>query len=304
MDAALSLYEKSQQDKGSRPESMRHWRAALLQFFRGRLDRQLASLTPANCAAMYEHLRTQPSPRTGKPLAVDSHRGYLSIAKAFLGFCVEMGYLRANPLAAVKGVGRRRKGKTQLRIDEARTLYSVALDRAAQNDEGAAAVLVGLLMGFRPGEIVSRTVRDLDDGGTLLWVDDQDAIGFEKKTESSRRAVRVPEPLQPILRGLARDKVGAALLWSLDGGAPHGACWVNRMVARLCAFAGVPRVCAHSLRGLQATTALHAGATPDLVAAVLGHESSAMTLKHYAAKGSKQASEQVARVIMLRGDPR
>jgi integrase len=294
---AAELYAQNQRDKGSRPESVRHWQVALARFFEGALEQPLASLTPARCGALYERLRTQPSARTGQPLSVDSHRGYLSIAKGFLGFCVGAGYLRTNPLAATQGVGRRRKGKRQLRIDEARALYRVALAQAGQGDEGAAAVAVGLLMGLRPGETCSRTARDLDDGGRILWVDDTEA--FQKKTESSRRAVRVPEPLRPILRALARGRVGGALLWARPDGTAHGPAWVNRQVARLCAKAGVPRVCAHSLRGLQATTALHAGATPELVASVLGHRSPEVTLRHYAARGSERASEQLARVQVL-----
>ena len=294
---AAERYTQHQREKGSRPESVRHWQVALARFFAGELEQLLSSLTPARCGALYEALRTRLSARTGRPLSVDSHRGYLGIAKGFLRFCVDAGYLRTNPLAATAGVGRRRKGKRQLRIDEARALYRVALAQAAQGDDGAAAVGVGLLMGLRPGETCSRTARDLDDGGRILWVDDTE--GFQKKTESSRRAVRVPEPLQPILRRLARGKDPAALLWVRPDGTAHGPAWVNRQVARLCAQAEVPRVCAHSLRGLQATTALHAGATPELVASVLGHRSPEVTLRHYAARGSQRASEQLARVLVL-----
>ncbi|MFO0577773.1 MAG: tyrosine-type recombinase/integrase [Polyangia bacterium] len=295
---AIARYEQHQRDKGSRTGSLRHWRLALSRFFAPYLDKTLATLTPVRCAECYAQLRSEPSERTGEPLSVDTHRGFLDKSKGFLNFCVESGWLSTNPLADVKGLGRRRKGKAQLRIDEARKLYQVALERAQSGDDGAAAVLVGLLMGFRPGEAASRTARDLDDGGRILWVDDTDT--FDKKTESSRRAVQVPEPLQPILRALARDKVGAALLWSLPDGRAHGSTWVNRQAERLCALAGVPRVCAHSFRGLHATTALHAGATPELVATALGHESAAMTLRHYAAPGSKQASDQIARVRVLR----
>lgn len=45
---------------------------------------------------------------------------------------------------------------------------------------------------------------------------------------------------------------------------------------------GVPQVCPHSLRGLNATLALEAGATSHHVAAALGHASFATTARHYA----------------------
>lgn len=45
-----------------------------------------------------------------------------------------------------------------------------------------------LTMGLRASEIVSRRVRDLDDGGRMLWVEDT-------KTVAGNRTVAVPEEL-------------------------------------------------------------------------------------------------------------
>ncbi|MFO0579635.1 MAG: tyrosine-type recombinase/integrase [Polyangia bacterium] len=294
-DAVEHFLSRSRQD-GARPETLRSEDKGLRMFFAGHFDAPLARVNSTVGASLYERLRTEPR-RTGRPLSADSHQTYLKMARRFLSHCVEQSWLRSNPLAEVKPIGRRRKGKAQLRIDEARALYTTCLLQAQRGDSGAAAALVGLLMALRPGEIDSRTARDLDDGGAILWVDDTDA--FQRKTEGSRRAVRVPQVLRPILCGLARDKVGTALLWSTDDGRRHHRSWVNNSVRRLCRLAGVPIVCAHSLRGLQATTALHAGATPELVASVLGHASVKMTLEHYAAKGSKQASDAAARLLLL-----
>lgn len=49
----------------------------------------------------------------------------------------------------------------------------------------------------------------------------------------------------------------------------------------ICTKAAVPRVCAHSLRGLHATLATEAGATPQLVANALGHTSPQVAQRHY-----------------------
>jgi integrase len=299
---AADAYLARLRDAGAKERTLSARDRDLRQFFAGAVDAALSELTPARCAALYEELRARPRVKTGRAASVDTHQTYLKTSRRFLEFCVEEKWLKANPLAAVKAVGRKRKGKAQLRIDEARAFYATCLDRAQQGDAGTAAALVGLLMAFRPGEIDSRTVRDLDDGGAILWVDD--TADFNKKTDSSRRPVQVPNVLRPILRELARGKVGAALLWPAQHGGRHHHTWVNRQVERLCKLAGVPRVCAHSLRGLQATTALQAGATPELVASVLGHESPEMTLKHYAARGSAQAGDQVARVHLFEPQPR
>ena len=51
----------------------------------------------------------------------DSHRTMLAAAKTFFRWCVmEKKWLARNPLDVVKGIGKVRHGKEQLRIDEAR----------------------------------------------------------------------------------------------------------------------------------------------------------------------------------------
>ena len=55
-----------------------------------------------------------------------------------------------------------------------------------------------MLMGLRAGEIVSRTVRDVDNGGRILWVDNTDE-GFSPKTKASRRPVPMWTQVQPYL---------------------------------------------------------------------------------------------------------
>lgn len=87
-------------------------------------------------------------------------------------------------------MGKRRHGKAQLSIDEARRW---ALEFADQGEAGAVAAMMALVMGMRPSEIVSRVVRDLDYDGRLLWIP-------ETKTEAGRRTLPVPEFLGPYLR--------------------------------------------------------------------------------------------------------
>jgi site-specific recombinase XerC len=53
-------------------------------------------------------------------VSVDYHRNMLSEDRTFLKWCVKKGLLVENPLDGVEGVDRRRHGKEQLRIDEAR----------------------------------------------------------------------------------------------------------------------------------------------------------------------------------------
>jgi len=56
------------------------------------------------------------------------------------------------------------------------------------------------------------------------------------------------------------------------------------------------------MRGLHATLAIQAGASPDLVARSLGHESASMTLSAYAAPGSAAQAQQNT-VLAALNDP-
>ncbi len=226
-----------------------------------------------------------PSERTGKPLSAHSHRNMLAEAKTFLGWCLDQRFIGQNPLAAVKGVGKRRHGKPQLRIDEARKLRALCHELAAAGEDGPVAVLMGLLMGMRAGEIVSRTARDLDDGGRILWIPDS-------KTEAGKRTVEVPDELQPYLLARCEGKPHSALIFPAKRRGKHWRDWVAEETRRLCKLADIPVVCAHSLRGFVATVAIQAGGAPHLVAAALGHVSPTTTLQSYALPGSAQHAQQ------------
>jgi integrase len=179
-------------------------------------------------------------------------------------------WARANALAEVKGVGKRRRGKPQLTVDEARRWLAVGMEMAAKED-GVVAALMALLMGMRASEIADRIVRNLDDDGRLLWITDA-------KTQAGIRRLQVPLQLQPLLKRVAANKQPGDRLF----GPKASRYTVLRYVHRICKTAGVPIVPPHGLRGTHASLAMTAGATGDLVAAALGHESFTTTARHYA----------------------
>ena len=190
--AAIDRYRQHLIDKGNKPASYENTPLRLRRFFGPVLGSPLTSLTERRCQALYDELREQKSQRTARPLAVDTHRAYLADGRSFGAWAVKTKLLRANPLASIEGIGRRSHGKPQLRHDEARRLCDLCFELAPE-DDGALSVLVAVLMGLRAGEIVSRTVRDLDKHGALLWVDAAD--GWTPKTAASHRPVEVPAQL-------------------------------------------------------------------------------------------------------------
>jgi integrase len=230
----------------------------------------LEDLQPRGCEQLYRAMV--------KTCAVDTHRNALALARGFGAWCVKQGWIAANPLADITGVGERNRGKKQLRIDEARKLVDLCLRKANEGDESAVGVLTAFLLGLRASEVTDRVVRDLDDNGRLLWIE----FG---KTRRSRRTLEVPALLRPYLLALAKGRAPDAQLISRTvsrrSGKKRDRYWLGHHVARLCAEAEVPVVCTQSLRGLHASVATDAGATSHVVASALGHSSPAVTHAHY-----------------------
>ena len=226
-------------------------------------------LTQRRCADLYAALM--------KGVAVDTHRNALSAAKLFGAWCVDKGWVATNPVAGVKPIGERNRGKKQLRIDEARKLVDLCIVKANAGDDAAVGVLTALLLGMRASEITDRVVRDLDDDGRLLWIE-------HGKTKRSRRTLEVPALLRPYLLAMAKGRAPDEQLFGrrvTKRGNKRGRFWLIHWLHEYCDEANVPRVCTHSLRGLHATLATDAGATSHIVAGALGHSSPAVTHAHY-----------------------
>jgi integrase len=269
---ALDKYEIHLRRKGNKPRSIATTMARIASYFPDRATAPLRSLSPADCKLRYTALQERS--------AVDTHRNTLAEVKTFLGWCVREGYLARHPAIGLEGEGKRRRGKPQLRVDEARRWQACALELATGGTAGAVAAMMSLLMAMRAEEIVSRTARDLDDDSRLLWIPDS-------KTEAGRRTLEVPAVLQPLLRRLAADKAPGARIFG-----HHWRDWPREWVQKICDLAGVPRVCAHSMRGLHATLAEEAGVTAHVVAASLGHESSSTTHAHYTSPSAVSRAQQ------------
>ena len=163
-----------------------------------------------------------------------------------------------------------------------RTLRARCPSRARRElqrgDHAAVGVLLMLHLGLRQGEVSARIVRDVDGEGRILHI----PFG---KTDSSRRRLKVPDWLRPMLRELILDRAPTDQLFASRQGLLGRTYW-GRKVREYCKQAGVPEVCPHSLRGLHATLAIEEGATSEAVARALGHTSFAMTAKHYASADS------------------
>ena len=287
---ALEEYLRTQLEHTIVPETADTIRRMLRRFLP--LDKPITVITPERAQRMYLDETKRPK-ANGEPLANDSHHLLLRRIKHFYKWAVSCHYVERNPFAEVRPIGRPHRGKPQLRIDEARKLVLAAVEKAKTLDVGSTAALMQIFLGLRPTESVIRVVRDLDDGGGILWV----PFG---KTSNAKRRLKVPEPLRGILLQHAQGKPVDAPLLGPSGEPMHTRHALRHRLIRLCQETGVPVVCPHSLRGLNATLALEAGATSQQVAAALGHASFITTARHYV-DASSVANLSLRRVADLLG---
>lgn len=205
----------------------------------------------------------------------------------FLGWALKQRILRRSP-ELPEVTGRRRKGKDQLRIDEAKRVVVLVL---AKGHPLAIAVVTMLLTGIRPGEGMALRVRDLDDEGTVLWVAAEDG-----RTDAAKRMVEVAPALRSMLTALADRRAGEEFLFrfkSKKGSTTNvlksRTDALHRRLRKLGKEAGVPPVVPHSLRGLHSTIATDRGSTGRAVADALGHTSfERITKPHYLAPGTAE----------------
>ena len=267
--AAVSEYVASLERRGNKASSIKTAKYrldAILDF-----SKPLIDVTPRRAQDYYDEL-------VDEGVAVDTQQGCLIAAKAFGRFCQEKGWLKVNPFATVEPVGKKSRGKDQLRIDEARTFRSFC--RAQWEDHGdrsAIAALLPLVLSLRAGEVAQLVARDVDDRGRILMIGEQ-----ESKTEAGRRIARVPPWLTPYLVALAAAPATAGgHLFAKESGDPADRHWVSWHAKRLLKAAKVRAVTTHGLRGTFATLADIEGTPRRQIADAMGHTSTTMTEAHY-----------------------
>jgi integrase len=226
--------------------------------------------------------------------SVDSRRNILNQAKTFARRVKENGWTDSVLLADVKGEGKRHCGKQKLTLDESRKFLTACLELAESTNPKKRSAGVGsamaLFFGMRASEITNLQVKDLDAGGTIIRI-------THAKSQAGVRSLQVPEWFRPHLARLAEGKQSTELLVGRDR------TWLHRHVRAICRQAGVTEAPPHGLRGTHADLALSAAATPLSVSKALGHESLAVTYRHYADEGITQRREHEKAIAFLAPTP-
>jgi integrase len=270
-----------------------NFQSHITKLFRGEEDRAVTAVTPALARDWYERLTRRTNRRLvrdagGWPLlgadgrqlyeeqalSPTTHHKALARGRAVFQWAVERGWIRTNPFATVRPVGRARRGKLQHHRDEARRFFDACLALALAGDQPATVLATQLLLGCRPAEITDRRVRDLDNGGRTLVID-------YGKTDAAARRLALPPVIQPVLLALAGDRPAEDYLFNRC----RGDGTLIKAIERVCRDAGLPRIVPYALRGTHASLAVEEGATSAIVARALGHTSAVMTETHYIRPG-------------------
>lgn len=246
-----------------------------LRLFFPDLDMLVGRVTVEKGKRWYDAFRARKR-RDKQPISVSYHRAALINARSLLTFCVEQRWIPSNPLAAVKGLGKRNKGKHKPTGNELRTWFVFVWARVERGDKAAIAVTLQLALALRSSDLTRRLVRDIDLDGTQLNVDDG-------KTEESNEPRLIPDELQEPVRKLVAGRNPMEPLFKSEKRADghHTDHWLWQAQERFCRLAGVPHFCPHALKGVSGTIVAKRGALGNLVMDHLSHKKKSTTFGHY-----------------------
>jgi integrase len=292
VEDAISAYLESLKRKGNKPGSIATARYRLIALLDWSMP--LIDLNQRRAQELYDDL-------VDEGVAVDTHRGCLVSGRAFGRFCVSRSWLQTNPFQKVEPVGRKSKGKEQLRIDEARIYMRHCLSAWSEHkDRGAVAGLLALMFSMRASEVAQLVARDVDDSGKVLHI-----AAHDSKTDASKRAAKVPVLLRDVLRELAeKPATDDGHLFARESGKPADRHWVAYWARAHMADAGVTVVTAHGLRGTSATIGSIKTGGAEVMMGALGHTSTSMTKAHYidADATADAQAERVANLLVPDGE--
>ena len=277
MESVLTLYEKHLKRKGNKTSSISRTMRRLRVLNDD--ERHVADVTQSQLVERYT--------KRSKEVFVDTHRNELNECKTFWRWCVRKKFVNRSPATEVEPVGRRNRGKPQLRRAEAQKFFQTALRKAQAGDESSLALMALLLMGLRSGEILQRVARDVDvlDDSVLLWIE-------HGKTRAATRHHEVPEPLASLLAKRIEGRKPDDWLFPADTATGYRRLeWFGSACKRVCRDAGVPLIPPHGLRGTWATLTTEAGVLSHVVARELGHTHQSITERHYMVPGAREGTK-------------
>lgn len=277
---------------------------------------RLCDLTPGRIAALYGVLRERGG-RGGRPLSASTVHHVHVVLVRVLGYAVDTGALRTNPVTALPSDHRPRSPKTEPR--HWAPLQAAAFVDATRQDRLHALYVVALNVGLRRGELAGLQWGDVDlDAATLTVTHNRTTRGYEvvestPKTRQGRRTVELDPGVVDVLRTHRKRQLEERMAWGEawagedhvfsreDGSAlhPQTIAWHLQEAATA---AGVPWIGVHGLRHTCGVLLLAAGVPLKVVSERLGHTSTTFTAdlyQHVVPGMQRSASEQLSKMLGL-----
>lgn len=295
--SAIEEYEADMKTRGLAARTVAEHPANVRRLLAGVIDSPLSVLTARRADQLYQE--------AAKVVAASTAKLWLANAKTWAEWCSHRRrrWFRVNPFAEVEIIGATADHRSEhLRVDEARKYRAKAIEIARRGDHMATAALLPLLCGLIPSEVIQITVRDVDDGGALLWV-----AGARLKSKNRRRSQVIADlKLRALLVAAAKGKQPDEVIFASErreGSVTRH--FVTITCQRIGEAAGVPVADALMLRRTFATLNARQGSSLDELAFRMGHgaDGKAKTAqRYYVAPGAVQsgAAARVSSVLERR----
>lgn len=293
---------------GRRPRTLEHYRLHVERYLTPALGAvQLADLTPTMVESALGQLRA--SNWGNSPLSPRTVAHARSVLRNALNRAIRDGLINVNAAARAEGPEVEPYEAKILEPDQAR----VFLDQV-KGDRLEALYVTALYLGLRQGELLGLRWSEVDlQNGTLRVIRAlQRRRGVtalvQPKSETSRRALRLPEPVIDALRQhrelraaqtvVQLDSMG--LVFTAADGKPLEPTAVLRLFQGHLRRAGLPVIRFHDLRHSCASILLASGVPLTVVSSILGHSSIRLTSDtygHLLARSQEEAAKAMTRML-------
>jgi integrase len=236
----------------------------------------------------------------GATLSAKTIKDYVAVISSVCEYARKMQLITKNPCEGVTIPRDERKERDMLSLADTQELLVEIETEVGDNRQCALFITLAIYTGMRRGELLGLEWRDVDFTHGLLSV--KRAMYYAKgrgayldtpKTKSSLRTLK--------LSGAVMSKLTEYRKWQIEYAVSLGDKWQEggrvftnwcgepmytnapeRYFKATCKKLGIPIVCLHSLRHLNASLLISAGLDVKTVQANLGHSSATTTLDIYA----------------------
>ena len=250
-------------------------------------------------------------------LSTKTQKLHLNFVSDVFKYAIKNGLATENPAHNVTAIKKEAQERVVFTPDQTRTFLRALNNVPIKYIKYKTFFTLAIYGGFRRGELLGLEWKDVDFQNSIITIN---RISYYSKgamqtgtpkTKKSMRSLKLPAVVFDLLNEYKaeqlkdRFKLGDAWinsdrLFTQWNGEPMGPDTARHWLEKFCAENGLPRVCVHSFRHLNASLLIEAGTDVKTVSAALGHSQTSTTLDIYARsflEAQAKASEAIAEVL-------